>query len=125
PSAPGAGKKLSIRTTGNDLLLALNDALNHAMLRAWCAAPSGWCRGTIRAGAEKHHGLGRPVSDKAQQPRPHWTAAFFMPTRCAWRTVCFLAGCVGTSARVCRYLIPVDQPDTACHPCLVAWEAGF
>ena len=55
PSAPGAGKKLSILTTGNDLLLALNNAA----LRLWCASPSGWMRGTIRSKAkapvpEKH-----------------------------------------------------------------------
>ena len=48
PSAPGAGKKLSILTTGNDLLLALNNAA----LRLWCASPSGWMRGTIRSKAK-------------------------------------------------------------------------
>ena len=29
-------------------LLALRDTINDAVLRAWCAAPSGWSRGTIR-----------------------------------------------------------------------------
>ena len=73
----------------------------------------------------KHTGLGRPESDKAQQPRPPWTAAFFMPVGCTRHAqLSFLAGCVGTPARVCRYLIPVDQPNTACHPCLVAGAAG-
>ena len=48
PSAPGAGKKLPIRTTGNDLLLALNNAA----LRLWCATPSRWGRGTIGAKAK-------------------------------------------------------------------------
>ena len=87
-------------------------------------AYAGAGHGTIAPGAEKHHGLGRPESAKAQQPRPPWTAAFFMPTNCAWRTASFTAGRVGTPSRACRYLCPVDQPNTACHPCLVAWAAG-
>ena len=29
-------------------LLALRDTINTAVLRAWCASPSGWSRGTIR-----------------------------------------------------------------------------
>lgn len=52
PSAPGAGKKLPIRTTGTHLLLALNNALAHAALRLWCATPSRWGRGTIGAKAK-------------------------------------------------------------------------
>ena len=82
-------------------------------------------RGKIQPGAEKHCGFGDPVSAKAQQPRPSWTAAFFMPTNCAWRTASFTVGRVGTPARVCRYLCPVRQPDTACHPHLAMWAAGF
>ena len=81
-------------------------------------------RGTIAPGAEKHCGLGRPESAKAQQPRPPWTAAFFMPTNCAWRTASFTVGRVGAPARVRRYLIPVFQPHTACHPRLEAGAAG-
>ena len=41
-------------------LLALRDTINTAVLRAWCASPSGWSRATVRPGAQKHHGLGRP-----------------------------------------------------------------
>ena len=33
-------------------MLALVDALNTAVLRAWCASPSGWGRGTIRVKAK-------------------------------------------------------------------------
>ncbi len=80
---------------------------------------------TFRTSAEKHYGFGDPESDKAQQPRPHWTAAFLLPTDCAWRTASFMAGRVGTPARVCRYLIPVRQPDTVCHLHLAMNGAGF
>ena len=38
------------RKTGNHLL-ALYAAINHMVLRAWCAMPSSWCRATVRAGA--------------------------------------------------------------------------
>ena len=80
---------------------------------------------TAHSVSVKHTGLGRPESDKAQQPRPPWTAAFFMPVGCTRHAqLSFLAGRVGTPARVCRYLCPVDQPNTACHPCLVAGAAG-
>lgn len=30
----------------------LHNAINHALLRVWCAAPSGWCRGTIHTKAK-------------------------------------------------------------------------
>ena len=33
-------------------LLALHDAINHVLLRAWCAAPSRWGRGTIHTKAK-------------------------------------------------------------------------
>ena len=36
----------------------------------------------------------------------------------------FLVGCVGAPARVRRYLCPVFQPHTACHPRLEAGAAG-
>ena len=51
-TALGTSKKLPIRAAGMHLLLALNDTLNHATLRAWCAAPSCWGRGTIRSKAK-------------------------------------------------------------------------
>ena len=38
--------------TPGTLLLVLIDALNTAALRAWCASPSDFCRGTIRAKAK-------------------------------------------------------------------------
>ena len=33
-------------------LLALHSTINGALLRAWCATPSRWCRGTIRTKAK-------------------------------------------------------------------------
>ena len=33
-------------------LLALHSTINGALLRAWCASPSRWCRGTIRTKAK-------------------------------------------------------------------------
>ena len=36
------------RRTPGTAMLALVDAINTAVLRAWCASPSGWSRGTIR-----------------------------------------------------------------------------
>ena len=96
-----------------------------AVLATACSpAYAGAGHGTIAPGAEKHHGFGDPVSAKAQQPHPFWRAAFFMPTNCAWRTASFTVGRVGAPARVRRYLIPVFQPHTACHPRLEAGAAG-
>lgn len=40
------------RVSGFHLLARLHDTINHALLRAWCAAPSGWMRGTIRTKAK-------------------------------------------------------------------------
>lgn len=83
-------------------------------------------RATVAPDAQKHHGLGRPVLEKAQKPRPSRTAAFFMSVGCARHTwLPILAGRVGTRASVCRFLFPVDQPCTVCHPCLVAGAAGL
>ena len=106
-------------------MLALVDALNTAVLRAWCASPSGWGRATVRVGAAKHYGSEARKSVGAAAV-PNLDSGFFTPMRCAWHTwLSFLAGRVGTPARVCRFLLPVDQPCTVCHPCLVAGVAGF
>jgi hypothetical protein len=35
-----------------------------------------------------------------------------------------MADCVGTLVRACRFLWPVDQPCTVCHPLLVEGVAG-
>ena len=54
-------------------MLALVDALNTAVLRAWCASPSAWSRGTIRAKAKA------PVTEKHQIRSgcsPHRKAGF-------------------------------------------------
>ena len=40
------------RTKLGARLLALGDTINRALLRAWCAAPSSWGRGTIRTKAK-------------------------------------------------------------------------
>ena len=106
-------------------MLALRDALNTAVLRAWCASPSGWGRDKVRVGAAKHYGSEARKSVGAAAA-PNLDSGFFTPMRCAWHTwLSFLAGRVGTPARVCRFLLPVDQPCTVCHPCLVAGVAGF
>lgn len=61
PTAGGTDRAMvqNTRCTGNkashtpgNRLLALYDTINHIVLRAWCAAPSGWGRATVRAGAE-------------------------------------------------------------------------
>ena len=89
-----------------------------AVLATACSpAYAGAGQGTIAPGAEKHCGFGSPESAKAQQPRPPWTAAFFMPVGCTRHAQqSFLVGCVGAPARVRRCLLPVFRPYTACHP---------
>ena len=52
------------RKTGNHLL-ALYAAINHMVLRAWCATPSSWCRGTIRTKAKapaRRNAFGKAVA---------------------------------------------------------------
>ena len=44
-----AGCTDTAKFTAMARLLALRDTINTAVLRAWCASPSGWGRGTIRA----------------------------------------------------------------------------
>lgn len=57
---------------------------------------------------------------------PKLGSGFFTPMCCAWHAwFSFLVGRVGTPAKVCRYLLPVGQPRTVCHPCLAAGAAGF
>ena len=58
-------------------LLALRDTINTAVLRAWCAAPSGWSRGTIRAGA-RHTLIGSAVAaptESGASSRPSFAEA--------------------------------------------------
>ena len=57
-------------------LLALRDTINTAVLRVWCASPSGWSRGTIRPGAEKHYGFGDP-SISRRSSRAHFGQRLF------------------------------------------------
>ena len=42
------------------LLALATTAIQNAALRFWFATPSRWLRGTIAAGAQKHHGFGDP-----------------------------------------------------------------
>ena len=49
PDTTSTSKITSIKT--GHRLLALNKALNELVLRVWCAAPSSWCRATVRPGA--------------------------------------------------------------------------
>lgn len=56
------------RKTGNHLL-ALYAAINHMVLRAWCATPSSWGRATVRAGASNTFvAASLPVSEVFSRP---------------------------------------------------------
>ncbi len=76
--------------------------------------------------ANKHHGTDSPELDKVQQPHPTLESGFFTSTCCVWHAqLSFLVGCVGAPAKVRRFLIPVCQPRTVCHPRLTAMAAGL
>ena len=71
-AAPGADKRLPIRTTSTHLLLALNDTLNSALLRAWCASPSSRIRATFRPGAKHTTSEAAALPDSEVFSRPEF-----------------------------------------------------
>ena len=78
----------------------------------------------VLTGAEKHHGFGD--SDNWRNSRAHsQDRGFFHGEHEIAQRGPFLAGRVGTPERVCRFQLPVRQPDTVCHPHLAMRVAGL
>ena len=50
----------------------LHDAINRALLRAWCATPSGWGRGKVRPGAEHTKSEAADLPDSEVFSRPEF-----------------------------------------------------
>jgi hypothetical protein len=80
-------------------------------------------RAKVESGAEKHHGFGD--SDNWRNSRaPSQDRGFFHGEHETAQRGPFLMDRVGTPERVCRFQLPVRQPDTVCHPHLAMREAG-
>ena len=96
-----------------------------ARLLALAACTPMQARGTIATDAQKHHGRRGPIIEGAVAA-PVLDSGFFTSMCCAWRArLSILVGRVGTSARVCRFLRPVREPDTVCHLSVAGKAAGF
>lgn len=70
PDAPCTGNKASHQPGKH--LLALGSTINHILLRAWCAAPSGWGRATVRAGASHTTSEAADLPDSEVFSRPEF-----------------------------------------------------
>ena len=78
------------RKTGNHLL-ALYAAINHMVLRAWCATPSSWCRATVRAGARHTTKQAGNLPDSEVFSRPRISVlGLGVVNRKAASTTCFV-----------------------------------
>jgi hypothetical protein len=71
-----------------------------------------------------HHGFGDPDNWRNSRA-PSQERGFFHGEHEIAQHGPFMAGRVGTPVRVCRFQLPVRQPDTVCHPHLAMKAAGL
>ena len=68
----------------------LHNAINHALLRAWCTTPSRWGRATVRAGAEHTITSVPGPHDSGALPCPEFAfSGWVSHVRKAWGEACY------------------------------------
>ena len=95
--------------TPRTLLVLLRDTINNALLRAWCAAPSAWSRGTI---LPKPKGLVLENTTTSSGCNPHREAGFChaqIPGMVRLHSPAMVSGGMGHTARLAARLLACFQ----------------